>query len=1478
MRKIHGDDKARASFAMVGVLFLLLGSVSAVYLAAVNNEFRNIQIENKEIRRMDIAVGKAHIEVQAEAYHKALSAILLTTQMDNSQSLNTLFQEKFSQYLNDNFPRRKEDLDISINNHQALLVPKQKNALDFDNYNRMVSREYQGVDGNVEFKEFDLSVSDVYGRTTKTVYYSALGYVNYTVKETNSKRTLNKNLTFDRSVKCPYPLLEGSFQTFAANAQGESTDLGRMIKYILTTIAQFRVLNGYGIGDENNDGVSEPGEGTDWKSVIDKEDVELAVNLAILLEEIKRYRTLDPQSLSALDIMAYNRYDEARAGIGQDNPNDSPANRTIKRLLEKYATLGTIDAADIFALYACIDSSTMDIESIFAQSMYSVVDQYAQEFLDHFGLGENAQDLTGFITNIFYWFGIDSNIFVDPGMYTDDGEWVRAYGDGYYETITEHITAPSSSWNKGGNWQWDSPGGYYGNQKGDGKYGNNANEALSKTITLIPDFDDENDVDTIPLGSIDEETFFYGSCVTSLSFESKIRLNDLNDIGEVQIKGPDDSTWQTLDTFTSDHDWTAKSYNISSYFGQSNIQIRFRFQSNGTGVDEGWRIRDIDIEKRYFGKDVMDSSVGGESVEIDAYFKDLVSATSGVIINPLSWFQDTVRGYLSDLFKGLAKFTADNVFSLLFNGVSPQLPVNPKDEESILEYLESTAYQWTYDAIIALKDDIENSEDFIVDAAKDFLNMVKVQILNFAVIPLNIWLDDVENWVNEGIDVIAIILESLAEAKEGFLANATGFFGLSEFFSDLGDMISNIVDDFLLWNTIENDIKNAINSVIAQVNSAAAGITDFVNDLSMSGVEPFLDALRDVVFSFLDASAQFINLSMNEIIRGSEIADTEFQIGSNYDKPFEFWNGDFSWAENAKSIDYENVNVLQKPRYLNATEKDRTEISLDNVDIDDEDTNNDLLVFMGDPKGIHYTKPLGTSNRPFETHWDILIAGRINLSTRTDNRIFLGNGTHYYTWCNGTLNINLSETITVFSGWELEDVDYESSNIFSDDEIDFLDSVWEELVTITNWGIDSFHKFIANLGDIIRMANEEGARLGERIAGIFGTLREALRNAQDPSSLNFVDNILDEAEKLGARGIGPFSAYGFQFVISTNDDHTNITLYQENGTFMFTLTMEEDDMELIGNLSFWCVDADIEMHPLNELDWLTVHGSIDYTGFNIPYPVDGWEFDIRAPDTEDLVSVEISVESVWGENIQISTSTGATISSNFGLELKVSEDVIDEMEDIIIEPIVDIFEEKLQDREIEMSVLDFISIVEEIGTGLFDNVVGRLSQISDFEVFFDLAMADDSIGEGETRIAFVVRNSTDTITTFFKWFLNNAENLIFSILGSFNPSNMGRAFIPLENCIFLTDSHWQYISFKNGYDVDDSELLEGAEGIATSSMNIPFIMETHTPSFFDTDVGESHAECGLVVSEETGTGESGKYNVERTIWLLKLEIREWHGP
>ncbi|MBN2384135.1 immune inhibitor A [bacterium] len=185
--------------------------------------------------------------------------------------------------------------------------------------------------------------------------------------------------------------------------------------------------------------------------------------------------------------------------------------------------------------------------------------------------------LTGLTDCTTYYFEVSST---SPGCYTETDDNSGSYYDFTTQMsvtmFSDDMESGSSNWTAASPWAisdedyhsashaWsDSPGGVYAN-------------SIDISLTSIA-FD---------LSSTTE---------ASLTFWQIYDLESGWDYGYLEIS-TNGSTWTQLASFNgTQSNWTEASYDLSAYVGNSNVQIRFRLDTDGSQAYDGWHIDDVSI-------------------------------------------------------------------------------------------------------------------------------------------------------------------------------------------------------------------------------------------------------------------------------------------------------------------------------------------------------------------------------------------------------------------------------------------------------------------------------------------------------------------------------------------------------------------------------------------------------------------------------------------------------------------------------------------------------------------------------------------------------------------------------------------------------------------------------------------------------------------------------------------------------------------
>jgi hypothetical protein len=215
----------------------------------------------------------------------------------------------------------------------------------------------------------DISVSGMIEPFSAPAYYRLSGYVLFDMKSAKEDIT-TFNITVDRLLPDMTPYVTTRLAEFDANGKSEFSDIGRMVRYMLTTLVRFRASWGIGSGPYDTE-----------KDLLNEGDVELAVNLAVLLEEARLFGTYDERAVAAMDHFFYYATDPAvHQGETSWEPYDPTGirpwgsaerkdfaryqnmmpqgvQRTMTSLLGNYVHEGLVDPADLLALYLNLDQS-----------------------------------------------------------------------------------------------------------------------------------------------------------------------------------------------------------------------------------------------------------------------------------------------------------------------------------------------------------------------------------------------------------------------------------------------------------------------------------------------------------------------------------------------------------------------------------------------------------------------------------------------------------------------------------------------------------------------------------------------------------------------------------------------------------------------------------------------------------------------------------------------------------------------------------------------------------------------------------------------------------------------------------------------------------------------------------------------------------------------------------------------------------------
>lgn len=1064
-RRITLDERARVPFALLATTIFLLSSFSVAYLGTIIQMESFDRLRRNNLTVMDEIGTQLEGELQSETFLIGVETISRTLKEVNSPYgtvtptdfgiVNKSFQDLFSAHLSHRFPTEIRTYHIEETGHVVGLFPRFKSTYDFTVSDGIASEEFEVYELN-SFNKIDTKLGGEYGQTNNTHTYLASGYVNISITSGRSSLALNKTIWIEREIAVPLPFLQTKLESFQSESMGRFSELSRLTKYVLTTIAQFKVLQGMGMKQENLppelSGELEIGGGSAME-VLTVKDVELAVNVALLLEAAREFRTWDPQVADEIDLRT--------SMLGQNGDQYSPVGK-MSELLSTYVTNGTVDAADLVSLYLGLGKEgahEINLEVVLAQAVFGVVDQFVLKYLDYFGIMPLAD---------MVWRGIQAV----EGVLQQAGETI--------EDLWEWFTGSSSQ-----NW-YDILGDWLRKKivheggleskyflrllvgdRTDSRY----NTYNGNVISSYPSVDIEEDGFVLEF-MVRQENEYHTWYTNGSERPHRFRLSD-----EDFIVGYDYVRFILKARFESrNHQITFQDVNIGEGIDKSNIWYEFyeryftrRDEEKSTAEsiretirevtlriaqDAVRRIEDLVGDHRYLVSNVDD----GKS-EIDP--SDDESMLLGLKVEIGEAMEELIRFYKSEegkeeIMKILASFL-DEEFRLL---------------EDLKYFLAEN-----YDSFVGYDTLIETTvESLALQLLNDRMSFKAVQEYHIENADVNY------DWTFSG----NVTGEDIPEEEIRRVFQEGGV-QTQEQFSGLQLALNN--DVHLAYQQVKDrEVKLGSGQgdrgvLIRTIDASEGEKNDALISIFVGGVVDVLDGV-----GFLDMAFEAVVRFLDGMIHGSEASNAEYFLPIRTGEPFEFWEGIYGVAVETGTIDQVNLQVDQLENYITAQwwniDSDMEAptgilyVDFNTSGQDDGDINYDAK----DIEGKHYTDLLSSSERPFETRWDISVLGRVPIQVRTEERILLGLGTHLPVWLNTSLEISFSTAIVVYSGWGLEGVDYDLTSTILTDIIGFLNTVWETLKGPLMDVFDLFQKVSDFLRDIFRTLMSYSTRVVKIIA------------------------------------------------------------------------------------------------------------------------------------------------------------------------------------------------------------------------------------------------------------------------------------------------------------------------------------------------------------------------------------------------------------
>lgn len=356
-------DEGTVSFALIAVLLILLSIISVAYMSRIDRLNYASDLKKDRISSMENNLQKVYSDIESRLRFIAIRSIYGSK--TKKRALEDIYLEKVDAYI-----ERKIDNGGWRIGNDIVSTSEEGYRLKLKQIKKKVSdiKKEAALSKRSKYNKINNEIPGQMGFVNRSFSYGLEGYLVLNIKSEKYDLEMEKNHSVNIDVDVPYPFFDKKMNSFQTSIKGKSSDLGRMMRYILTTISQYRVLMGYGMEKKEH-----------TNKILIKKDIEIALNLALLLEMCYKFRSYNPENLKAL---------EKNCDVINSNK--------ISALIENYTDEGTLDPSDIITLFYGYgfdekvvnqkSSKSIDIADVIAQSLYGILDQYVIKYLEYFGL------------------------------------------------------------------------------------------------------------------------------------------------------------------------------------------------------------------------------------------------------------------------------------------------------------------------------------------------------------------------------------------------------------------------------------------------------------------------------------------------------------------------------------------------------------------------------------------------------------------------------------------------------------------------------------------------------------------------------------------------------------------------------------------------------------------------------------------------------------------------------------------------------------------------------------------------------------------------------------------------------------------------------------------------------------------------------------------------------------------------------------
>jgi hypothetical protein len=350
-----GDRSGQVSFAVVAIVLLVASSLTGTYLAKRQMDEMDAGKHAKLLDAMEYAIKKAVQELSLLAATEAQKTVSGWDSFPvNETEISCSFSDRMAEHIRAAYPRDDGRFKLDLANWSGGLFFIEQKTFDLVPSNSSAAASLDVEGSKMDFSKLPTPSAEVLGERTVNPFYVAVG--NFSVKVSQGTVTLSKQSSFQRPIISALPFLETKLRAFESSSDGEFSDLGKMVSYMLTTLCELRVLEGYG---------QPMYTGLDASEILTEQDVHRAVSVGLLLEQARLFRAFDPT------------FESAVAGLCGGGSLGTLALSSSK---PRY-----LDPAELFLWFLGKTTPGIDTHTVIAQAMYGLSDQLCVKVLDYMG-------------------------------------------------------------------------------------------------------------------------------------------------------------------------------------------------------------------------------------------------------------------------------------------------------------------------------------------------------------------------------------------------------------------------------------------------------------------------------------------------------------------------------------------------------------------------------------------------------------------------------------------------------------------------------------------------------------------------------------------------------------------------------------------------------------------------------------------------------------------------------------------------------------------------------------------------------------------------------------------------------------------------------------------------------------------------------------------------------------------------------------